>query len=413
MKRLWTIGGIIVTALALACAGCGSSIDPIDPNKPGGVAVKFGEPTQAQVTALSQFGEALFNQSLGAKPNPVISPLSAFIALSMAYDGAAGATAQAFADVLGLSADEASELVAYLLANLGSDDAGTILNLTNSAWLDDEFIVKQTWVDRLDGYHQASVFTTDLQNPATLKQVNDWIKQHTGGLIPEMLESIDPYAVALLVNTLYLEAAWAQEFYRLDSYESPFTTKDGRQVDAWFMTGGSQGSYIKVGNQEGVLLPYKDGRLAFMAIMPGGGDLSLDPGSITRWLHAAEPRDGLLVRMPKFHTEFGFDLVDPLTALGLGIAFTDRADFSAMGYSPLGSLCIGSAVQKVTMGVGEKGTEASAATVIEVVPVSGWIGETQVTFDRPYIYAIVDTVTSVPLFIGVMEDPSLAPPSAV
>jgi serpin B len=297
---------------------------------------------------------------------------------------------------------------------LSDAGAGTTLAAANSAWLDDSLTPNSDWVNRIKAYYQADTVNTDLQSDAALGAVNDWIDKKTDGLIPKMLDSIGHDDAALLVNALYLKAAWAQEFDTDNTGKGPFQTASGATVTADFMSADpATRRYFNTGSAEGVVLPYKDGRLVFVAAMPASGDLALEATSIASWLDAAQDHALVGLSMPKFQTQYGADLSDPLKALGLESAFdTASADLSGIGTSSKGPLAISQVLHKVSMSVGEKGTQAAAATV--VVAPDGAAPPTDqpihVDFNRPYVYAVVDQATGVPLFIGAMDDPSLAPP---
>jgi len=418
MKHLKTAAAALAAALALLTSACAPAPAPTQAPGPDGLVpanavanITVQQPTATQASAIESFGEKLFNQTLTGNVNAVVSPLSAYTALGMAYEGAAGTTAQAFQDVMGMTPAEARATLAYLLTTWQDNTDGTTVTSANSAWIDNSLTVKQPWVDSLKAYYQADVYNLDLQGSGTVKEVNGWINDKTNGLIPSMLETIDPDVVALLVNALYLKADWAQPFDTNDTHESQFTKADGQTVDAWFISGAPEGAkHFVTPSAEGVVLPYNDGRLAFVAAMPTSGDLTLNDGDISSWLAAANDpaMGGVVVTMPKFHTEFSTDMTYTLGAMGLQVAMTPAADFS--GIAP--NLMIGSVQQKVSMDVGEKGTVAAAATVVQMVPNSGLVVATYVVFDHPYVYAIVDQVTGVPLFIGTMDDPSKAEPTA-
>jgi len=401
----WFVIGTILLSLTSACS---TSPAPINP---GDLSAEMAAPTDKQSQAVSSFGEKLFGQiASGGETNPVISPLSIFYALGMAGDGAAAETAAAFEKVFGMSAEQARRVAGYLLADLATPGDGTVLTAANSVWLDNGFPAKQEWVDRLTAYYQAEVFQTSLSDSATATALNSWISEKTNKLIPTMLDRIDPGAMALLVNALYMKAAWQEPFNTDKTYEGQFWTADGDAVEAVYMSADfDTRQYFNTDDAEGVVIPYQDGRLAFVAALPKQGSFSLDGQTISGLLAAATSRDEVSFYMPKFETEFGADLVDALSALGLGVAFTEAADFSGISDT---SLLISQVAHKVNMAVGEKGTEAAAATVVIMVTSAPMIDNPIVVeFNRPYLYAVVDQVTGLPLFIGMMDDPAQAPPA--
>ena len=415
MKR--TLIAAVSLGLAAMLAGCSSATTTTTTNQLDAKPVadlQTAAPDAVQSQDISAFGEKLFTAvAAQGQPNPVISPLSVFYALGMAYEGAGSDTAAAFQQVLGLTAEQARQIAAYLLATLAAPGQGTTLNTANSVWLDDSLKTQQSWVDAVSAYYKAQVFNTDLQASDTLGAVNNWINDATNGLIPKMLDNIDPTTVALLINALYMKAAWAQPFDTNLTHQGYFTIASGDQVQADFMTANlDTRNYFDTPDAEGVVIPYQDGRLAFLAALPKS-TLKLTGNTITGLLAAAKETPNVGFAMPKFKTEFGLDLVPVLGEMGLGPACDpDTADFSALGTSTAGPLFIGMVAHKVSMAVGEKGTEAAAATVVAVL--AGGAMEPQdthwINFDHPYLYAVVDTTTGIPLFIGQMDVPSLAPP---
>jgi len=408
----------IIVSFSLLLVGCAGGV-----STSGGplavknvITVQTANPSGAQAQALAAFGEQLFAQVKdGSDVNPVISPLSVFYALAMADEGAKDSTADAFTQVLGIPVDQARQVAAYLLTALDNQAQGTTVNVANSAWLDDSLKANQDWVDQISAYYQAAVFSTDLQAPATVDAVNQWISDKTNKMIPQMLQTIDSSAVALLINALYLNATWATQFNTDNTSDQMFTMASGSTATVPFMTMyASTQNVIDTDSAQGVVLPYQDGRLAFMAVMPKSGELSLSGDTLSQLLSAATQTDNVVLSMPKFHTEFGTtDLVPALTKLGLGVAFDPgTANLTGLGSSDGRPLYIGSVLHKVSISVGEKGTEAAAATVVEIMAGSAPLAQPLVIdFNRPYIYAVVDTQTGVPLFIGAMDDPSKAPPT--
>ena len=172
-------------------------------------------------------------------------------------------------------------------------------------------------------------------------------------------------------------------------------------------------SYIKTEDAEGIMLPYDDGRLAFIALKPGSGDArgyaaSLTGAKLKEAIAAAKADTFVTVNMPKFDTEYSVYLTDALKAMGMTDAFDPfLADLSGAGRGVDGPLYISYVFQRVKVDVNEEGTEAAAVTEIATAEGCALPAEEPIvlTFDKPFVYAIVDTETGVPLFAGVMENP--------
>ena len=93
-----------------------------------------------------------------------------------------------------------------------------------------------------------------------------------------------------------------------------------------------------------------------------------------------------------------------LQRLGVQLAFTDGADFSAMTRQE--SLLISEVIQEAFIAVDEQGTEAAAATAVVMAATSAE-AEPPPTLDvdRPFLYAIRDRQSQAVLFIGRVLDP--------
>jgi serpin B len=92
-----------------------------------------------------------------------------------------------------------------------------------------------------------------------------------------------------------------------------------------------------------------------------------------------------------------------LTGLGMGVAFTQAADFTGLSRQ---ACCIGLVEHAATLDVGEKGTVASAATAVGMQATAGHVFGPMVTFDRPYLMVVTDRATGEPLFMARVADPA-------
>ncbi len=112
--------------------------------------------------------------------------------------------------------------------------------------------------------------------------------------------------------------------------------------------------------------------------------------------------------LPKFESRYEDSLIDELYNLGMNTPFiSGSADFSKMNESGEKNLFISEVKHKTYVKVDEKGTEAAAATSVEVRLTGMPMEIPKLTFDRPFVYGIVDVTTGIPLFIGIMEDPTI------
>ena len=109
--------------------------------------------------------------------------------------------------------------------------------------------------------------------------------------------------------------------------------------------------------------------------------------------------------LPRFSFDTQADLNEPLASLGMVDAFdADAADFSGMTTQE--QLFISDVIHEANISVDEQGTEAAAATAVAVAAASAPASMPKVAFDRPFLFALRDTVTGAVLFLGQVTDPS-------
>ena len=369
--------------------------------------------------ALSAFGLELLRLARdGGKSSVLVSPLSVALALSMAANGAEGETLAQFQEVLGGGTDlvELNEACAQLMVDYQNLAGSTKCSIANSLWVDPEGQIKDEFIGKCRGIFDAQVFAAELSAPGIVKDLNGWVSKHTNKLIPEIInEPFDEDAALLLANALYLKNKWLSEFDPLSTREMDFHHAGGPDSQVEYLRKfDTQLSYLQGKGAQGVVLPYDDGRLAFVAILP---DLYPDSPDLGQWLNNLEGNslsqliinreDALFVSfaMPKFTAEWSGSLTDILSELGLEDAFdAARADFSNLGDSPEGYY-ISQVIHATKIEVNEKGTEAAAATVVAAESGAAAPPQEGITLilDRPFLYGIVDLYTGVPLFLGTYE----------
>ena len=399
-----------VSALLLTCtlglsalSGCSASAAP-QPLSAQPVTIseeemmRYDLETPAVRSALSEFGLDLLKTARQEGEGTLLSPLSAALALSMAANGADGETLDQFREVLGDGASlEALNVSCSALMKLyGGLGGSTECSIADSLWLDGRF-------------------QEDLSAPVIVPALNSWVSDHTAGMIPQIIQR--PFgedAAALMVNALYLKNTWAAKFDPSDTITRDFTRADGTAEPLDFLQHFSRSlTYLQSGSDEGVLLPYDDGRLAFFALMPrqssGVPDFerwlsSLTGEGLSALLSGRDETFFLRLSLPKFEQEWSGELKDALAALGLTDAFDpDLADFSLLGDDPRGYY-LSQVIHAARIEVNEEGTEAAAATVVAAASGAAPPQEgVTLIFDRPFLYGIVDLQNGVPLFLGTFE----------
>lgn len=421
MKRK---GLSLALALVLLLAGCsGSGVRALE----AGTAPPVVAAVRPELDeALGDFGLELLRQTRREGENTFLSPLSVLFCLSLCANGAAGDTLDQFTSLLAGGGDLASlnENCRSLLERYAALEAGSsvaelyhiqpgesVLSLANSLWLDRRARPEDSFVGRCTGTYEAQVFAADFTGDATRREINRWVERNTGGHIKEALNAIDPSTVLALVNAVYFEGKWQQPFDPGDTRTGrDFYREDGAtgQVDL-MSSGGRTDRFIGTEEEQGVLLPYRDGQLAFLALLPPEGVALTDylsglDGERLAGLIAGAEEAHFILRLPKFEMMWKSSLAQPLMAMGLTDAFDPgQADFSPMGADEDGNgLYLNTVIHGAGLQVDEQGTRAFSFTFGGMSGGSAMEPEI-LEFNRPFVYGIVDMGRGIPLFLGTFE----------
>jgi serpin B len=367
-------------------------------------------PASDFISAQADFSVKLFQKTASTNKNFLVSPVSAALALGMAANGAKGETLSQFEALLGNGMDLAALNRNFAAEQnaLKSVTSGKFL-LANAIWYrSDGLTVRKPFLQSNADFFGAGAFGLDFTDPSSVDKINGWVSKSTEGNIKKMVGQIKPDDMMFLMNALYLEQDW--ESWYTGSRDGTFHTPGG---DKTVKMMGSMETYLSDGAAEGILKPLKDPRYSFAAILPKDGTApNVYIQNLTGEKFLALIRSGkgepehASASIPKFKFDCTMRLNDVLKSLGLTDAFdAGKADFSAMGSSSAGSLFIGGVTQKTFIQADEMGLKAGAVTSITLA--SGAARPDHIlTFDRPFVISVIDTSTDLPVFLGVVADPS-------
>ena len=408
----------------LALAGCASG-----PSGPAGRpmvhrgevrAVGLGSLTALDVAAAqTAFGIDLLHAVCAEKPgeNLVLSPTSAAEALGLLYPAARGETAARIAQLLHLPAwspdlvaavQQHTQALAGLAAPAGTDlkskDAPDSLRVSNRLWTAVGADPTPQYLDDVATAFDAGVEALDFRSDpdGSTDRINEQVSDDTAGLVEKLLDPpLTPDTYAVLTNALHLDASWLSPF--ADTDQRPFAAPGGeRQVG---MMHGAVGTARTADGWVAVELPYRDGTLAALAVLPPDGTDPCAVATDTLDALAAARSEPAAVVLPPLYVEQSHELLETLVALGL----PRTGDFHGLGSADVE---IARVVQKTYLAVDEQGTEAAAATAVVMEATSAMVAPAQeVVFDRPFLLLLTDTATGSPLFTAVIQDPSVATPA--
>ena len=348
-------------------------------------------------------------------PNLFISPLSVAMALTMTYNGAAGATEAAMRSTLELDSMTLGDVNAAnqsLIGLLRGLDPRVRFQIANSIWYRAGFPVEQSFLAANRTYFDARVDALDFADPGAAQTINSWVDAQTNGLIKEIVSSpLPPEAVMYLIDAIYFKGDWSQQFDKDRTAPRTFYLSDGSTVQVPTMTFGKEAAIRTAWTSQAQMIDLSYGGGAFsMTILVPRGNISVDSvlGHLTLddWNGAVTALDTTVTEfyMPKFKLENNLSLKATLSTLGMGVAFSDGADFSRMTTS--GGVLISDVKHRTYVDVDEEGTEAAAVTAV-VIGLTSAPGPLVV--NRPFIFALRENLSGTILFMGVIRHPPEGP----
>ena len=357
----------------------------------------------------ADFAIRLFQKTRDDSKNSLISPLSVMLALSMTANGAKGETLTQTESLLGgdIPMETLNEYLYSYIKALPSEKTAK-LNIANSIWVrDNGFTAEKAFLQKNADYFDAAVYKSAF-DVKTLRYINNWVKKNTDGMIEKIIDDIDPDAVMYLINTVLFDAEWENIYKKDEVRDGTFTALDGTKRTASMMY-SAEHLYLDDGKAIGFIKPYRNG-YSFVALLPNE-DISLSDyaASMTGKSFADTIKNAEDVPVetiiPKFSYDYDIEMSGALKALGMPLPFdAEKADFSALGSSGNGNIFISRVFHKAYIAVDEKGTKAGAATAVEIKETAVAVDIYSVTLDRPFIYAVTDNATGLPVFIGAVTD---------
>jgi len=404
-------------ALLLVVVAC--SKDPVSPKAPPRITAlprALTAQEQQLIQADNRFAIKLLRETYSdfrdTLPNLFVSPLSVAMALGMTYIGAATTTEDAMRSTLELDSmtvDQVNQANQSLIALLRGLDPRVKFQIANSIWYRLGFTVEQPFLDANQTYYDARVAALDFTAPTAVPTINAWVNDQTQGKIKDIIAAIPDNVVMYLINAIYFKGDWMQQFDKTLTAPLPFHLQDGSTVNVPTMTYGTEAAIRQTWTPTGriIELPYGGGAFSMTIVLPRE-DLTVDSvvsvltlDDWNSWIAALDTTSAELY-LPKFKLENSLSLVNPLTGLGMGVAFSDFADFSKINRA--GGLTITDVLHKTYVDVNEEGTEAAAVTAV-VVGLVCVCKPPPVRIDRPFLFALRENLSGTILFMGVIRHP--------
>ena len=351
----------------------------------------------------------------GKDGNVMISPASVMMALDMVAAGAKGETLKQITDLFAANQGPLSQQ-AYAAAMMDKINGAKNVDFScaNAVWNNGSLLgdgANPDYVSYIQDTFLAE-YTVTAFDGDTPGKINSWVDEHTNHMIDKIIENLDPLTVMVLVNAIAFEGKWETPYKEEQVKEGKFTAFDGSAQKAVFLNDTLSG-YYESDKATGFLKNYKGGEFAFLAILPKDDSISANEFAenftaedYNAFIKSVSYDGEVKTRMPQFKSEFDILLNDTLKNLGVTDVFSDKkADLSGIAGKP-GDIYASKVIHKTFIEVDSNGTRAAAATAVTLRTKGVVVVDKNthvVNCNRPYVYAIVDTKTMTPVFVGTVN----------
>ena len=360
----------------------------------------------------NSFAFSLYNKTMGMNSR-VVSPLSVTYLMSMLANGADGETQQQILATLGWAGEgiqqpslqDINDYSRMLIEKTARLDKAVTVEIANYVAVNKEFKLNSKFQKSVERDYKAGVESLNFTSPSTLKHINDWCNDRTHGMIPSIINELDPDAVSYLMNAIYFNGTWKDKFSKEETKQEMFRgyTRDIQYVDMMHRHG--EYFYADGDGYSAVSIPYGNGAFRMTVILPTEGSFlrdvmaSMDGGKFQALQRSME-KCNVDLKIPRFTTEVDLPLNDIISALGAPLIFSPQADFSQFAR---GDFYVSKMFQKAKIEVSEEGTKAAAVTAA-IMMMSAVRPEKMrnVVFhaDSPFAYIISENSTGSIYFMG-------------
>jgi serine protease inhibitor len=325
--------------------------------------------------------------------------------MQLLHAGATGNTAARLAHALGIGDGDLDQLDRHrsLLSQTAGADEGVRLMSAVSLWANHSLRLKSDFLAAAQAM-DAELLQVELDDMSACVAINNWVQARTSGQIDHLIDpgDIAPGTPLLILTALYFKGRWGQPFDPSLTREGSFKLPDGTVQRVPMMHRTGPFSYGEFEHCRALELPFGSGRLCMRVLLPVMPWASDDQAmSDLLELPGLQERLGE-VALPRSRVDVSTDLVEALTAVGVGVLFSPDAEFG--GISDNG-IWVSRVKQRTTVTLDEEGAEAAAAMSIHFIR-SFVPPDFTFVVDRPFYWTISDTEADRLLLVGFVANPS-------
>jgi serpin B len=366
--------------------------------------IDLGEQQQKISQKINELSWDTFSKIFSNKEDVslLVSPLSLNQNIMMLSNGLKGETREEILKAFGISDFSLEEINSYILQlneGLNGADSRTKYRTNNAIWHANSMTIQQEFKENISGVYETDIFPA-MMNYQTLDSINAWANEKTFGRIKNMVDYLNPATKAVMMNTVYFRGLWTEELPDKQINDGNFTNENGETEQARMVSYPKVSLYAEGETYQTTVRHFGNEAFAMDFILPKEGVNAFD--ALTEFIstkgYGAEHKR-VNLKFPIFESATEMKLNELLVSLGINRIFGNASpDEICLFDTPV---FVSSVIQKTSISVDEKGTEAAAGTYEIMYGNTGEeIKETEMTLNRPFFYTIRETSTNTPLFIG-------------
>ncbi|XP_074091584.1 protein Z-dependent protease inhibitor [Macrotis lagotis] len=364
----------------------------------------------------ANFGFNLFRKiTMKHDGNIVFSPFGLSFAMTTLLLAARGQSRSQIIE--GLNLQNLSSMETTFLPSLFKEIRDNIsqnhelaLSKGSFAFIHKNFDVKETFFNLTKQYFDMEYVPVNFYNVTQARSfMNHYVNKKTKGKIHKLFDQVDLEAKLILVDYILFSGKWLSAFdphmtevetFHLDKYR---TTK----VPMMFRSAKFASTFDRDFHCHVLKLPYQGNASMLVVLEDKMGDhLAIEDyltgELVDKWIRNMKTRK-TDVFFPKFKLDQKYEIQEFLKQMGIRAIFSPWADLSELS-DPSRDLKVSKILQRTVIEVNERGTEAAAGTMSEIIAYSM---PSIIRVDHPFHFMIYEETSKSLLFLGRVVNPSL------
>ena len=370
-------------------------------------SAKQPEEYSTYINKSTELGLKMLKSENYDKENTAVAPLSVSLSLSAMANSTAKDTLRQIKNFVGtanLNMDTINQCSAYISQRIRffNKDGNGVFD-TATVWVGNNMTVKRSFLQKYDNFYNMSFYQMNFADNTTNSLIKEYIASQSENLLPVGdIHTTGKYR-------LYNDCSVAVSDYWLTPYTNSesgkFVTDENKSVNVSYLT--SVERIYKSDKATAFIKEFKNIPCKLLCILPNENITlqeyvdSLSYDKLLDIPNKIKPMEFAVVSIPQFSVEKSASLKDALSNIGISNIFSENADFSK-GFNE--NLFLDDMTQSVKIAISENGVFRTQKDD-EVTDTETSETKEKIIFDRPFLYAVIDNESYVPVILGTVNQP--------